>query len=168
MPHGTSTMRLMNNFVCACVFVPVPSNRWSMHDQDHQQRIQCATCTTIQWKTFCVIWRVQVNTRLTIVWHHGTRTIKFQGLVNSILFQIGSLIIRSPFCACCFKHKSFDHWVFFLRFFFFLVLCNDSTPFIPIFCGWDENLNAWNMCGGNAVGGWIIPLFHFARSFARW
>lgn len=80
MPHGTSAMCSQNNSARAIVLVP--SYRWSMPDQDHLLRIPCATCTTIQWKISCVIWRVQANTRLTIVWHHGIRTIKFQGLAN--------------------------------------------------------------------------------------
>lgn len=41
---------------------------------------ESATQTNNQWKIYCVIWRVQANTRPTIALLHGTRTTKYQGI----------------------------------------------------------------------------------------
>lgn len=81
-----------NRATCVCIIVLLPSNRWSMLNQeDRPFRTECALCTSIQWKVFCVIWRVPANTRLTIVWRHGIRTIKFQGLlINFFHFRFFS------------------------------------------------------------------------------
>lgn len=42
-------------------------------------RIKSATKSLIKWKIYCVTWRVQVNTRRTIVLLHGIHTIEYQG-----------------------------------------------------------------------------------------
>lgn len=39
-----------------------------------------ATQTNIKWKIYCVIWRVQANTRRTTVLLHGIHMIKYQGM----------------------------------------------------------------------------------------
>lgn len=42
-----------------------------------------ATQTNIKWKIYCVIWRVQANTRRTTVLLHGIHMIKYQGIYRA-------------------------------------------------------------------------------------